>query len=104
MSLAIATRSTRAILERRQGKLLSCPPQIIAHSVGTWVAFELLAAARGAGLPMPRAAFLSAMAAPDMPEARRPWRRQQELSEAEFQVTLGSSCCTPVASCTLFLC
>jgi hypothetical protein len=50
------------------------------------VAFELLAAARAAGLPMPRAAFLSAMAAPDMPEARRPWRRQRELSEADFQV------------------
>lgn len=82
-------------------KLLSCPPQIIAHSVGTWVAFELLAAARGAGLPMPRAAFLSAMAAPDMPEARRPWRRQRELSEADFQVTYGASCCALVASCFL---
>jgi surfactin synthase thioesterase subunit len=70
--------------------------------VGTWVAFELLAAARGAGLPMPRAAFLGGMAAPDIPEARRPWRRQRELSEVDFQVMLGSSCCTPVVLYLLF--
>ena len=60
--------------------------QIIAHSVGTWVAFEFMHAARAAGLPMPCRAFLSAMAAPDLPEAERPWRCQRDLLERDFQV------------------
>ena len=60
--------------------------QVIGHSVGTWLAYEFLAAARAAGLPEPRAAFLSAMPAPDLPPARRPWRAQRGLSEVEFMV------------------
>ena len=71
---------------------LCCPSpsvtlQVIAHSVGTWVAYEFMQAARATGLPLPRHAFLSAMAAPDLPLAQRPWRRQAKLDEAEFQVT-----------------
>jgi surfactin synthase thioesterase subunit len=60
--------------------------QVVAHSVGTWNAFEFLKLARRKGLPMPRHAFLSAMAAPDIPLHERPWRRQRTLSEAQFQV------------------
>ncbi|KAK9842072.1 hypothetical protein WJX81_007166 [Elliptochloris bilobata] len=60
------------------------PYVVIGHSVGTWVAYELLAAAAAAGLPAPRAAWLSAMPAPDLPPAERPWRAQRGLSEAEF--------------------
>lgn len=66
-------------------RIQDTPYVVIAHSVGTWNAFEFLHAARAAGLPMPRHAFLSAMAAPDIPEAQRPWRRQRDLSEPEFQ-------------------
>lgn len=62
--------------------------QVIAHSVGTWNAFEFLHLARASGLPMPKQAFLSAMAAPDIPLAQRPWRQQYALSEAEFKVPL----------------
>jgi surfactin synthase thioesterase subunit len=58
--------------------------QLVAHSVGTWVAFEFLAACRAAGVPLPAAAFLSAMPAPDLPPGDRPWRRQRELGEAQF--------------------
>ncbi len=54
--------------------------------MGTWNAFEFLHLARAAGLPMPQAAFLSAMAAPDIPTAQRPWRQQRLLSEADFKV------------------
>ena len=53
--------------------------------MGTWVAYELLAAALAAGLPAPRGAFLSAMPAPDLPPAERPWRPQRSLSEADFK-------------------
>ena len=60
--------------------------QVVAHSVGTWIAYELLVLARSRGLPMPRKAFLSAMASPDIADAARPWRRQRMLSDAEFQV------------------
>lgn len=61
--------------------------QVIAHSVGTWNAFEFLMLARSQGLPMPRHVFLSAMAAPDIPVEQRPWRQQRFLSEADFQAS-----------------
>ena len=60
---------------------------MVAHSVGTWIAYELLRLARSRGLPMPRKAFLSAMASPDIADAARPWRRQRMLTDAQFQVT-----------------
>lgn len=60
--------------------------QIVAHSVGTWVAYEFMQQARTQSLPLPRHAFLSAMAAPDLPPPQRPWRRQATLDEAQFQV------------------
>ncbi len=63
--------------------------------MGTWNAFELLQQARATGLPMPRHAFLSAMAAPDIPVAQRPWRRQRDLSEPEFQVIGGHEKLSP---------
>ena len=63
----------------------------MAHSVGTWVAYELLRLARNCGLPMPRTAFLSAMASPDIADAARPWRQQRKLSEADFQVHLRAA-------------
>lgn len=71
-------------LSRSQANHL--PDQVIGHSAGTWVAFELLRAAGAAGLPPPRAAFLSAMPSPDLPAPQRPWRAQRGLSEAEFKV------------------
>ena len=60
---------------------------MIAHSVGTWNAYEFLVLARRHGLSMPQQAFLSAMAAPDMAEELRPWRKQQHLDEAAFQAS-----------------
>jgi hypothetical protein len=75
--------------------------QVIGHSAGTWVAFELLRAAVAAGLPPPRAAFLSAMPAPDLPAPQRPWRAQRGLSEAEFKVCPWGSeeGCSPCSRC-----
>ena len=58
---------------------------MVAHSVGCWVAYELLRAVQAAGLPPPRAAFLSAMASPDIPVPDRPWRPQRGLDEAAFR-------------------
>ena len=60
--------------------------QVIGHSVGAWCAFEFLMLAREQGLPMPRVAFLSAMASPDLAAEARPWRRQCDLSEEAFKV------------------
>ena len=62
------------------------PLQVIAHSVGTWVAYELLRLAQSHGLPMPWKAFLSAMATPDTPLEARPWRQQRTLGEDDFKV------------------
>lgn len=61
--------------------------QVIAHSMGTWAAYEFLLHARANGLPMPVKAFLSAMPAPDIPLEQRPWRQQAGLDAAQFQVT-----------------
>lgn len=60
--------------------------------MGCWAAYELLAAARSAGLPPPAAAFFSAMPAPDLPPEQRPWRRQAALGEAEFRVCAPEGC------------
>lgn len=64
------------------------PYMIWGHSVGTWVAFELLSLARQIGLPMPKAAILNAFPAPHMPVAKRPWRRSKALSSAEMKKEL----------------
>ena len=76
--------------------------QVIAHSVGTWCAYEFLMLARARGLPMPEHVFLSAMAAPDIPEDVRPWRRNRDLDEESFKVRdfsakhMGDSQCQPL--------
>ena len=66
--------------------------EVVAHSVGTWNAFEFLALARSQGLPMPQQAFLSAMAAPDIHPQQRPWRQQRMLPEADFMVICAHLC------------
>ncbi len=65
------------------------PYVVVAHSLGTWAAFELLQLARQAGLPLPMAAFLSAMPSPDTPLDQRPWRQQRTLDEQQFEVGGG---------------
>ena len=70
--------------------ITASPLQVVAHSVGTWVAYELLRLAQSHGLPMPHKAFLSAMASPDIAFGSRPWRQQRSLAEEEFKVCLLS--------------
>lgn len=65
--------------------LFSLLMQLVAHSVGTWISFEFLQACRGAGVPLPKLAFLSGMASPDIPFEERPWRQQKNLNEEEFK-------------------
>jgi len=60
-------------------------PQLIAHSVGTWIGYEFLRACTAAGVPPPRAVFLSAMPAPSLPPSDRPWRQQRTLNEDDFK-------------------
>lgn len=73
--------------------------QIVAHSVGCWVAYEFLVLARSKGLPMPEKAFLSAMAAPSIATADRPWRQQHQLTESEFKASyLDQSASSHIAS------
>merc|ERR1711920_573627 len=61
-------------------KLNDGVPYIIwGHSVGTWVAFEFLIAARKMGLPMPIAAFWMAFPAPHLPEAKRNWHKNRGM-------------------------
>lgn len=60
--------------------------QIVAHSVGTWCAFEFLQLARTYGLSMPQKVFFSAMASPNIAPSVRPWKPQKELSDDQFQV------------------
>lgn len=65
---------------------------MIAHSVGTWCAFEFIQLVREKGLPLPRHMFLSAMAAPDWAPEDRPWRQQASLSEDQFKARLSLPC------------
>ena len=66
-------------------RLQDTPYVVVAHSLGTWVAYEFLAAARAQGLPAPRHASLSALCAPDLPFDQRPWRQQRLLDEEDFK-------------------
>jgi len=61
------------------------PYVVWGHSVGAWVSFEFLMAARKIGLPMPIAAFWMAFPAPHMPPWRRKWRRNRGMPEKEFK-------------------
>lgn len=70
-------------------RLASTPYVIVGHSLGTWLAFELLSAARDAGLPLPLHASLSALCAPDIPFDQRPWRQQRTLGEEDFKARGG---------------
>jgi len=64
-------------------------PYIIwGHSVGTWVAFEFLIAARKVGLPMPTAAFLNAFPAPHMPSSERKWHKSARMNDAQLKEEL----------------
>ncbi|PRW20885.1 Monothiol glutaredoxin- chloroplastic [Chlorella sorokiniana] len=74
-----------ALLPVVASRLLDAPYVVVAHSVGTWVAYELLRAVQAAGLPMPTKVFLSAMASPDIPWDQRPWRQQRGLDEEQFK-------------------
>lgn len=56
-----------------------------AHSVGTWVAFEMLQLMRKIGLPMPQVVFMNAFCAPQLPEAVRPWRVNRQISDKEMK-------------------
>lgn len=66
-------------------RLADTPYVLVGHSLGSWLAYEFAAACRDAGLPPPRQAFLSALAAPDIPFDRRPWRQQAGLDEEDFK-------------------
>eukprot|EP00929_Paragymnodinium_shiwhaense_P080804 TRINITY_DN42162_c0_g1_i1.p1 TRINITY_DN42162_c0_g1~~TRINITY_DN42162_c0_g1_i1.p1 ORF type:complete len:420 (-),score=79.88 TRINITY_DN42162_c0_g1_i1:287-1546(-) len=66
------------------------PYAIVSHSVGTWVAFEFLVSARKIGLPMPQVGCFSAFPAPQMPEARRPWRCNRKLDDSEMMAETTS--------------
>ncbi|GMH38250.1 hypothetical protein BSKO_06134 [Bryopsis sp. KO-2023] len=61
------------------------PTQIVAHSMGTWVAYEFLVLARARGLQMPQKLFISGMPSPDIPSTDRPWRQQNSLNDEEFK-------------------
>lgn len=74
-----------ALLPVVASKLYDTPYVIVAHSVGTWVAYEFMRLCAVRGLPQPRRAFLSAMASPDIPVDRRPWRQQRTLDEPQFK-------------------
>jgi len=65
------------ILAQVATRLVDIPYGVIAHSVGTWIAFEMLARAREEGLPMPMRVFFSCFPAPSMSVHERPWKVRQ---------------------------
>lgn len=60
------------------------PYYILAHSVGTWVSYELLQAMKEKRLPMPVRCFLSAFPSPTWPANDRPWVQQRSLADPAF--------------------
>jgi len=64
---------------------LDKPYVLLAHSVGTWVAFETLQLIRSKGLALPQQVIVSGFPSPDLPIEERPWKVGNELSEEEFK-------------------
>lgn len=93
--------AAREVVRVSASRLLSdgVPFCVIGHSLGTWLAFEVASLLREKGLPQPRAAFLSAFPAPDIPEGDRPWKVNRHptmfghpfnvVPAAKFIVSLG---------------
>jgi len=74
----------------------SVPYVIVAHSVGTWIACELLhliradnkegnKGTRSSMFKLPEQVFFSSFPPPSMPMEERPWRVNKDLSEEEFK-------------------
>jgi surfactin synthase thioesterase subunit len=63
------------------------PYVIVGHSVGCWVAYELVRLLRQNSLPPPVHAFLSSFPPPDIPLSERPWTANGggTLSDKDFQ-------------------
>lgn len=61
------------------------PFAFVAHSVGTWVTFEILMLMRKIGLPMPVGVVLNAFPSPDLPEENRPWHANRGMDETAFR-------------------
>ena len=66
-------------------KLADVPYVCIGHSVGTWLAFEVLMSLRAVGIQMPRQVFFSAFPFPDIPHKARPWRVNALLDDETFK-------------------
>ena len=61
-----------------------CPYIMIAHSVGTWMAYEFALVAAAASLP-PSHAFMACFPGPFIPDAARPWTTSELLTDPELQ-------------------
>jgi len=61
---------------------------LAAHSMGTWLLFEVLKRLRTAGVRMPSGVLVSGFPGPDIALDQRPWPRTDEMSEADFQAAV----------------
>jgi len=61
------------------------PWAVLGHSVGTWLAYELVLAAQRAGLPPPVRLLLACFPPPHLPLELRPWRASAGLTDPELQ-------------------
>lgn len=82
---------------------LSPTTQIVAHSVGTWCAYELLRLVQQHGLPMPAKAFLSGGCGGEggCPHAFCSWLVARGAGSAPETFSSGSAlCCGSVTHAT----
>jgi len=60
-----------------------CPVALVAHSIGTWIGFELMCLMRDAGLKPPIHTFFSAFPPPTCTDC--PWVSTEGMSDAQFK-------------------
>ena len=61
------------------------PFVVVAHSVGCWIAMEMISQARQLSKALPLHCFFSAMPAPSIAEHLRPWTPQSQLDDEGFK-------------------
>ena len=66
-------------------ELRDVPYVVVGHSVGCWLAAQLVDVMREYGVKEPLHFFLSNFPAPTINDKDKPWRKNKHLSEQEFQ-------------------
>ena len=60
------------------------PYAVVSHSMGTWMSYEWMRLCAEKNVPLPKMWAVSGFPAPDIPEAERPWNKNEGMGDPQF--------------------